>query len=175
MKPAELAVMLILLPAAAVLQTLLPPLPGCLLKPPLLPGVAVYYALRRPPQRALVAALWAGVLCDGLGGVPAGVSSCCLAVVAVLLLALRRVLAADSWLTAALAGAAAAPLLAACQAAALRRQWETAPGAGVLLAALLAMAAAGAPAAVAAVAAGQTLDGWAGNLPRKKEIGSRDG
>ena len=53
MKPAELAVMLILLPAAAVLQTLLPPLPGCLLKPPMLPGVAVYYALRRPPQRRI--------------------------------------------------------------------------------------------------------------------------
>lgn len=171
----DLPVMLMLLVTAAALQTLLPPLPLCLLKPPLLPAVALYYALRRQPQRALVAALWAGILADGLGGVPAGTSAFVLLTVALVLLALRQVLPGESWTTTALAGAAVAPLLAGAQALALRRQWECAPGAAALLVTLLVLAVAGALLATAVAAAGRRLDLWAGNVKTREEIANREG
>jgi rod shape-determining protein MreD len=171
----DLPVMLMMLVTAAALQTLLPPLPLCLLKPPLLPAVALYYALRRQPQRSLVAALWAGILTDGLGGVPAGTSAFVLLAVALLLLALRQVLPGESWTTAALAGAAVAPLLAGAQALALRRQWECAPGPATLLVTLLVLAAAGALLTAAAAAAGRGLDLWAGNVKTREEIENREG
>lgn len=79
-----------LLAAAAIQEALpaLPPCPGCP-KLQLLPGVALYYVLSRPWQMALCAALWAGVLHDALGSLPAGTTTFPLLVSALVGVAIR--------------------------------------------------------------------------------------
>ena len=166
----DLPVMLLLLLMAAGLQTLSPGLPGTLLKPPLLSSVALYYALHRQPLRALVAAAWAGILLDALGGVPPGTSTVCLLLAAGILLPLRRVLQAESWLTSAVLGAALAWLLTVVQVLALRPDWVLRPTWHALLVGWLLRAGAGACCAVGVVALAGKLDQWAGNVQKKKEI-----
>ncbi|MDD5706523.1 MAG: hypothetical protein PHR35_11400 [Kiritimatiellae bacterium] len=170
----DLPVMLMALSVAAALQALLPAMPWTPLKVPLLTAVALYYALRRQPARALTAALWAGILTDALGGVPPGVSALFLAAVALALLSARRVLPGEAWTTAALAGAAVAPLLAMAQYLALRRHWESQPETWPLISSWLLLAPAGALAAVAAMPLCKRLDVWAGNVQLKDEIANRD-
>lgn len=72
----DLPVMAAALIAAAAIQESLPafPFPGCP-KLQILPGVALYYVLSRPWQLALCAALWAGILSDALGSLPAGTTA----------------------------------------------------------------------------------------------------
>ena len=69
-----LLVMFVGVVLAAALQEFCAPVGALRLKPPLLLGVAVYYAMRREAGWGLLAAVWCGVLEDGLGPVPGGAS-----------------------------------------------------------------------------------------------------
>ena len=87
----DLPVMAAALIAAAALQESLPavpPFPGCA-KLQLLPGVALYYVLARPWQMSLCSAIWAGVLSDSLGSLPAGTTAFPLLVAALIGVAIR--------------------------------------------------------------------------------------
>ena len=68
-----LLVMFVGVALAAALQENCPPLGAVRVKPPLLLGVAVYYAMRREAVWGVVAAVWCGALENGLGPVPGGV------------------------------------------------------------------------------------------------------
>lgn len=79
----DLPVMACFLVAGAALQCICPALPLPVpLKLPLLVAVVAYYAVNRPPQMAVAAAFWAGILIDGTGGLSAGFSSIALALAA---------------------------------------------------------------------------------------------
>ena len=170
----SLPVIVMLLGTAAALQCVLPPLPVHPLKVPLLAAVAFYYALERPLLPALVVALWAGILTDGLGGVPPGTSAVFLALAALVVAGLRQVVPVASWTGAAILGAVGAPLLALLQALLLRRQGAVIPFALPLGGALL-LAPAGALATGCARSLGRHLDLRAGNIKLSKEVESRGG
>ncbi len=170
----NLPVIVMLLGTAAALQCVLPPLPVHPLKIPLLAAVAFYYALDRPLLPALVVALWAGILTDGLGGVPPGTSAVVLAVIALIVAGLRQVVPESTWYGAALLGAVSAPLLAFVQALMLRRHGAMVPLALPLGGALL-LAPAGALATGCARSLGRHLDLLAGNLKPPKEVESHAG
>ena len=170
----SLPVIVMLLGTAAALQCVLPPLPVHPLKVPLLAAVAFYYALERPLLPALVVALWAGILTDGLGGVPPGTSAVFLALIALVVAGLRQVVPMSSWTGAWTLGAVGAPLLALLQALLLRRQGADIPMALPLAGALM-LAPAGSLATGFARRLGRHLDLRAGNLMPSKEVESRGG
>lgn len=170
----NLPVIVMLLGTAAALQCVLPPLPVHQLKIPLLAAVAFYYALDRPLLPALVVALWAGILTDGLGGVPPGTSAVVLAAIALFVAGLRQVVPESTLTGAALLGAVGAPLLALMQALLLRRHGAVDPLVQPLGGALL-LAPAGALATGCARSLGRHLDLLAGNLKPPKEVESHAG
>lgn len=163
----DLPVLLLLLSGAAVLQDLLP---GWPLKLPWLAAVALYYVLCRPGTMAAVAAVWAGVLQDALGGLPVGGSALLLLAVAGVVLPLRRFLLNESALTAAAAGAALGLLMTLWQYVWLRAGAATAFGPRPVLLAALGQALAAAPVTAAVYLAARSLDRLAGNLPPRKEV-----
>lgn len=111
----DIAVLLLLGVGAAVLQDSLPPLRWGGLKPPLLLGVALYYAVYRPLPLAIPAGLWCGMLMDGLGSLPPGLALLEVgAVLAFCALWVRRQLP-ESGLTCALLGVVAAFLMNAVE------------------------------------------------------------
>lgn len=63
----NIAVLLLLVTGAVLLQDSIPPLLWGRIKPPFLLSVAVYYAVRRPTGLAILACVWTGILLDGLG------------------------------------------------------------------------------------------------------------
>lgn len=67
-------VMFVAVTVASVLQELVPPVSLFSIKVPWLLAVCVYYSVRREWTWAIVAAVWCGVMQDGLGGIPYGVS-----------------------------------------------------------------------------------------------------
>lgn len=167
----DLPVLLLLLLPAAAIQTLLPPLPLPVpLKLPLLPAVALYYALEREWAIALVAALWAGILTDALGGVPGGTSSLLLLFLACGLLPARKVLPEDSAFPAAAAGAATALVLGLAQYVSMLRRWETPPAFFASLASLAALMVLSAAVAVAVFPFARRLDLLAGNVEPRNEV-----
>ena len=90
----DLPVMIAALLVAAALQDTLPGIPcpasqATAAKVQLLPAVALYYILDRPWQMALCAALWAGLLTDALGFLPAGTTTLPLLISAILGVAFR--------------------------------------------------------------------------------------
>ena len=171
----DFPVMLMLLGSAAALQTILPPPPGGFLKVPLLAAVAFYYALDRQMRVALVAAVWAGILTDGLGGVPPGTSALVLALLTLVLAGLRHVIPESSWGTAAGVGAIGAPLLALAHLLMLHRRGYASHLDWTLLISLLLLIPAGAAATGLLWRVARSLDLWAGNVAPRKEIGRRDG
>ncbi len=167
----DLPVLLLLLLPAAAIQTLLPPLPLPVpLKMPLLPAVALYYALEREWGIALVAALWAGILTDALGGVPGGTTSTLLFFLACGLLPARKVLPEDSAFPAAAAGAATALVLGVAQYISMLRLWETPPAFLASFASLAAVAILSAAAAVLVFPLARRLDLLAGNVKPRNEV-----
>lgn len=70
----SILVMFVAVTFASVLQELVPPVPPFSVKIPWLLAVCVYYAIRREWGWSVAAALWSGVMQDGLGGIPYGVS-----------------------------------------------------------------------------------------------------
>lgn len=87
----DFAIMAAALLLASLLQSVLPGIPfGDLsVKIQFLPAVALYYFRRRPWQMSLSAALWAGILIDGLSLLPFGISSFVLFACALVYLAAR--------------------------------------------------------------------------------------
>ena len=69
-----LLVMFVGVALAAAVQEFCGPFGAVRAKIPALLGVAVYYAMRREAAWGVLAACWCGVLEDGLGPVPGGVS-----------------------------------------------------------------------------------------------------
>jgi len=67
-------VMFVAVTLASVLQELVPPVSPFSVKAPWLLAVCVYYAVRREWMWSVAGAVWCGVMQDGLGGIPYGVS-----------------------------------------------------------------------------------------------------
>ena len=164
----DLPVMLVLLTCAAAAQDLLPGMPGTPLKIPFLMGVAVYYALNRPPVMALVAALWAGMLTDGAGGLPGSCTSVFLFLAALALRPLRRLLLDGSFIGVVVAATALALLEALWQWA-----WAAVTPCGGpwrACGALALLLPSGAVAGAAAYMVGRMLDRFAGNVRPHREV-----
>lgn len=87
----DLPVMVAALLVAAAMQDILPAIPcgGAAAKIQLLPAVAFYYALSRPWQMGLFAALWAGILTDSQAMLPRGTTSFAMLAAAGATIALR--------------------------------------------------------------------------------------
>lgn len=168
-------VVILLLGGAAAMQALLPPLPGSPLKLPLLAAVAFYYALNREVLAAVTVGLWAGIMTDGLGGVPPGASSVFLALLAIVMAGLRAFLPEASRGIAAILGAIGASLLMMAQWLAFGPQgWSVFRG-WPLLQAFLIMIPAGALATAGVWEMARHLDRMAGNIVPPKEIGEGGG
>lgn len=105
---------------AAALQEFCGPFGAFRAKIPALMGVAVYYAMRREPHWGLAAAVWCGVLEDGLGPVPLGASLLAYLGAWALCFRVLRPQVEEGALSCALAGAALAPALLLVQYLALR-------------------------------------------------------
>ena len=170
----DLPMMIAYLLTAAALQIFLPPVPCApiALKFPLLPCVALYYVLDRPWPMALVAALWAGVLTDALGGLPHGTTSIPFLLLAVAFLAIRRLQPEESLVPAALLGPIVILILLTTQAVAVRASFETPPPFFASLKPIPLLALLAAVATPLFVTLARKLDLCAGNVEPKKEIGS---
>ena len=115
-----LLVMFVGVALAAAVQEFCGPFGAVRAKIPALLGVAVYYAMRREAAWGVLAACWCGVLEDGLGPVPGGVSLLVFAGAWALCFRVVRPQVEEGALSCALAGAALAPALLLAQYAALR-------------------------------------------------------
>lgn len=115
-----LLVMFVGVASAAAVQEFCGPFGAVRAKIPAMLGVAVYYAMRREARWGVLAAVWCGVLEDGLGPVPGGVSLLAFAGVWALCFRVVRPQVEEGALSCALAGAAFAPALLLLQYAALR-------------------------------------------------------
>ena len=115
-----LLVMFVGVALAAALQENCPPLGAVRVKPPLLLGVAVYYAMRREAVWGVVAAVWCGALENGLGPVPGGVPLLFFLAAWTLCFRVVRPQVEEGARSCALAGAVLAPALLLADWAALR-------------------------------------------------------
>ena len=170
----DLPMLLVYLLGAAGLQSLLPPVPcePIALKLPFLPCVALYYALDRPWPMAVVAALWAGVLTDALGGLPPGTTSISLTVLSAAILAIRHLLPEGSLLPAALLGFLETVCLLFTQALVVRVSFETPPPFLASVKPIPLIALLGMILAPLFVAIARKLDLITGNVEPQKEIGT---
>lgn len=101
--------MVFLLLAGALLQSLVPAAAWLgLSKPPILPAVALYYALFHPRGTAVTAAILAGLMQDTMSLFPVGTSALCLVVFALFVVETRETMFRDSALTVAVLGAGSA-------------------------------------------------------------------
>lgn len=90
-------VMFVAVVMAAILQELVPAFSSAHVKVPCLFGVAVYYAMCREPVYGVAASVWCGVLQDGLGNIPYGVSLVSFSVIALsCIMVLRRQLSENT-------------------------------------------------------------------------------
>ncbi len=165
-----LLVMFVGVALAAALQEFCAPLGAVRLKPPLLLGVAVYYAMRREAGWGLLAAVWCGALEDGLGPVPGGASLLFFLGAWALCLRVVRPQVEEGVLSCAAAGASLCPALLLAQYAALRLAggYPAAPVAWLAVR-LLAAAPAGGLAALAAGLALRGLDWISANVGLEDE------
>lgn len=115
-----LLVMFVGVALAAALQEICAPVGALRVKPPLLLGVAVYYAMRREAAWGALAAVWCGAVEDGLGPVPGGASLLVFAGAWALCLHVVRPQVEEGALSCGAAGAAVCPALLLAQYAALR-------------------------------------------------------
>ncbi|MEI6788736.1 MAG: rod shape-determining protein MreD [bacterium] len=103
------AIMVFLLLVGALIQGLIPAAAWLgLSKPPILPAVALYYALVHPRGMAVTAAILAGMIQDTMSLFPVGTSALCLVVFALFVVKTRETMFRDSVLTMAVLGAAMA-------------------------------------------------------------------
>jgi len=99
------AIMIFLLLAAGLLQSLMPAMAWMgLSKPPFLMAVALYYALVHSRGMALTSAIIAGIIQDSLSLFPVGYSSLCFVVFALAVTGTRETLFRDSLFTVAVLG-----------------------------------------------------------------------
>ncbi|MEI6210952.1 MAG: hypothetical protein WCR06_04935 [bacterium] len=163
----DLPVLLVLLTLAAAAQTLLPGMPGSLLKIPFLSGVVVYYALNRPLVMSLVAAVWAGWLTDSGGGLPVFCTGAFLLLLVLVLQPLRRFL--DGSFVGVVAVATGVALLQALW----QLSWAhlALPGSAWRVAGdFVLLLPAGVLAGAVAYGVGHTLDRFAGNVKEREEL-----
>ena len=111
-----MAVAVVLTTAA---QAVCPPVAALHVKAPFLLGVPVYYAMRRGAGPAMVSAVWCGVLDDGIGNLPYGVSFVAFPAIAALCLGVLRKQLSESIVSCMVAAAIGGALLQALQGAAL--------------------------------------------------------
>lgn len=103
------AIMVFLLLVGALLQSLIPATAWLgLSKPPILPAVALYYALVHPRGTAVTAAILAGVIQDTMSLFPVGTSALCLVIFGLFVVETRETMFRDSVVTVAVLGAASA-------------------------------------------------------------------
>ena len=164
----DLPVLAVMLALAAASQDLLPGMPGTSLKVPFLLGVTIYFALNRPWALALLAAVCAGWLTDGPGGLPGGCTSTYLLLLALVLRPMRKLL---------LDGSFAGVVAATTGAALLQALWQLAwarlalPTGGWRMAGdFVLLLPSGAIAGTAAYGLGNLLDRFAGNVKPREEI-----
>ena len=115
----SLLVMFVAVTLAAVLQELLPPVPAGDVKLPFLFAVCVYYAVRREPGYGFTAALWCGVLQDGLDSVPYGVSALSFCLITALCVVLVKKQMSDNTVSCVIVAVAGGVLIEALQYGAL--------------------------------------------------------
>jgi len=112
-------VMAVAVVLAAAAQTVCPPVPPLSIKVPFLLGVPVYYAMRRGVGSAMVSAVWCGIVDDGLGNLPYGVSFVTFPAVAALCLWVLRRQLSERLVSCLVAAAIGGALLQALQGMAL--------------------------------------------------------
>ncbi|MGI5869957.1 MAG: hypothetical protein ACOX9C_11005 [Kiritimatiellia bacterium] len=112
-------VMAVAVVLATAAQSICPPVPGLYVKAPFLLGVPIYYAMRRGAGSAMVSAVWCGIVDDGLGNLPYGLSFVAFPVVAAFCLTVLRKQLSEGVVSCMVAAAGAGALLQALQGAAL--------------------------------------------------------
>lgn len=70
----SMLVMFVVVTLAGALQDIVPPLPPANVKAPFLLGVVAYYGMRRELRYGVLAAVWCGLLLDGMSALPWGAS-----------------------------------------------------------------------------------------------------
>lgn len=157
---------------AAALQALLPaPHGGALaLKLPLLPAVALYYVLHRQGVLGLFAAVWAGILLDATGSIPAGTSSMTLLVAAVAVISLKKYIPESSVPIAGLLGMALTFALVIVQYCALMARTPFSAPPSLLLRPLTALLPLSFLAAPLVIFCLGRIDLAAGNVKPRKEV-----
>ena len=134
-------VMAVAVVLATAAQACCPPVPVLHVKVPFLLGVPVYYAMRRGAWPAMVSAVWCGIVDDGLGNLPYGVSFAAFPAVAALCLWVLRKQLSERVVSCMVAAAAGGALLQALQGAALAFDGRYAPPPLLFMAARLVLAA----------------------------------
>lgn len=115
----SLLVMFVAVTLAAVLQELVPPVPMANVKFPCLLSVCVYYAVRREPGYGFTAALWCGVMQDGLDDIPYGISALSFCLIAILCVILVKKQMPDNTVSCVLVAVGGGVLIEALQYGAL--------------------------------------------------------
>lgn len=131
----SMLVMFVAVTLAVVLQELVPPLSIANIKLPCLLSVCVYYAVRREPGYGFVAALWCGVMQDGLDSIPYGVSALSFCLITVLCMVLVKKQMPDNTVSCVLVAVAGGTLIEMLQYGALvwSGHYETLPGSFLIL------------------------------------------
>jgi len=126
----SMLVMFVAVTLAAVLQELVPPVPMANVKLPCLLGVCTYYAVRREPGYGFGAALWCGVMQDGLDSIPYGVSAFSFCLITALCVVLVKKQMPDNTVSCVLVAVAGGVLIEVLQYTALvwSGHYETLPG-----------------------------------------------
>jgi len=166
----SLFVLLVALTLAAILQQGLPPVPVVDVKAPWLLALAVYYGVRREAGWAFAAAIGAGIVLDGLGCMPYGVSLwVCVLLAVVCVMVVRRQMA-DTVVTCLVVTVGVALLHEGVLYAALRASGAFAPvDAAYLGSRLLGVALVGAPVGGVVAAVVRHMDTALGNSGNENE------
>jgi rod shape-determining protein MreD len=107
-----------------------PPVPVANIKLPCLLSVCVYYAVRREPGYGFAAALWCGVMQDGLDSIPYGVSALSFCLITALCIVLVKKQMPDNTVSCVLVAVAGGVLIEVLQYGALMcsGQYAALPG-----------------------------------------------
>ncbi|NQU40829.1 MAG: rod shape-determining protein MreD [Lentisphaerae bacterium] len=164
-------IMLVLMLGGVTAQFLFPALPMIgQAKPPFLLAVVIYYALNRTPNTVMVAGLLAGVVHDALTAIPLGYTSLVFVLVGLLAGRFRRLVLAESRVTAGFFGAVGALVVQLAVYVLLARSGVVWWPVGRLTVRLLAGACLAAVATPLTFAVARRLDQWVGNVEMREII-----
>lgn len=111
----SMLVMFVAVTLASVLQELVPPVPPFSVKAPWLLAVCVYYAVRREWVWSVTAAVWCGMMQDGLGGIPYGISLVVFCLIACLCVFFVKKQMPDNTVTCMIVSVAGGIIVESCQ------------------------------------------------------------